>query len=123
MPYTPPTVQESSALKAESISPIAPPADSKEETPLKLEPIRVPKSANADDPTKNISEERLRKAFESVYVHPKHTVTNFSRRPGGSYQVERIESKFQGFKLAVLGIASEDISLYGLTGEEKGIYD
>lgn len=79
------------------------------------------KSAHADASPENIVDERLRRAFESVYDAPRGT--NFARRPKGSYLVERTEAKFQGFKLAILNIAKEEISLYALTSAEPDVYD
>lgn len=111
MPYVP---ENTSFLKTDTVKPVPYPSAS---TSIGAES----KSACADNSPENIVEERLRAAFESVYHAPRGT--NFARRPKGSYLVERTEAKFQGFKLAVLSIAKEDISLYALTSAEPDAYD
>lgn len=111
MPYVP---ENASFLKTDTVKAVPP-------TSASVSIGAESKSACADNSPENIVDERLRRAFESVYAAPNGT--NFARRQKGSYLVERTEAKFQGFKLAVLSIAKEDISLYALTSAEPDAYD
>lgn len=75
--------------------------------------------ANADDPLANVTDQRMRNAFESIFSD----AAGHPRGARGSYRNDRLEAKYQGFKLAIEGIISEDVSLYGLTRLTRGIYD
>ena len=80
-----------------------------------------PKTAHAENPLANVSDDRIRTAFEKTFVSPR--TLSFARGNRGSYLNDRLEARYQGFKLAVEGIVSERVSLFALTGVEKGIYD
>lgn len=75
--------------------------------------------ANADDPLANVTDQRMRNAFESIFSD----AAGYPRGTRGSYKNDRLEAKYQGFKLAIEGIVSEDLSLFGLTRLTPGIYD
>jgi hypothetical protein len=79
-------------------------------------------SANADDPLEHVTDKRLRSAFEKVFAELR-ACADFTRGPRGSYTNDRLEAKYQGFKLAIEGIVSEDVSLYDLTRVTRGQYD
>jgi hypothetical protein len=75
-----------------------------------------------DDPLDHVTDKRMRCAFEKVFAETRACV-DFTRGHRGSYKNDRLEAKYQGFKLAVEGIVSEDVVLYDLTRVTRGQYD
>lgn len=86
--------------------------------PVLSAPVVV--TADADDPREHMTDARMRQAFESVYYRFAET---FERGKRGSYRNERTEAKYQGFKLALESLVTDDVSLYDLTRVTRGKYD
>jgi hypothetical protein len=81
-------------------------------------PSTKPESVEA--PTTHMSENRMRNAFQRSIGCGGF---DFQRGIRGSYKNDRLEARYQGFKLALTSVVTETVSLIDLTSPKHGKYD